>query len=187
MDDISTSTASSIVSDKPRNGRIWLATLGLALLVAGLLASASLMLATVFSIIYIAAMMIIAGLAQVGFAFTAPGWQAKILWTFGGVLYTVAGVLAFTNPLLASAGLTLLIGVLLVIGGASRIGSAALEHKGSPSWSLAAVGTVTALAGLAVLLAWPGVSLWLLGAILSVDLIFQGLSALGMAWALRQR
>ncbi|WP_352901196.1 hypothetical protein [Mesorhizobium sp. M1307] len=39
MDDISTSTASSIVSDKPRNGRIWLATLGLALLVAGLLAA----------------------------------------------------------------------------------------------------------------------------------------------------
>ena len=132
-------------------------------------------------------MMIIAGLTQVGFAFTAPGWQAKILWTLGGMLYTVAGVLAFTNPLLASAGITLLIGVLLVIGGASRIGSGVLEHNGSHSWSLAATGAVTVLAGLLVLLAWPGVSLWVLGAILSVDLIFQGFATLSMAWSARQR
>lgn len=187
MDDTSASSIGSMASDKFRNSRIWLGALGVALLAAGLLASASLILATAFSIIYIAAMMIIAGLTQVGFAFTAPGWQAKILWTLGGVLYTVAGVLAFTNPLLASVGITLFIGVFLVIGGASRIGSGVLEHSGRHSWSLAAMGAVTVLAGILVLLAWPGVSLWLLGAVLSVDLIFQGLATLTMAWSMRQR
>lgn len=187
MDELSPSGASSIAADTPLNARLWLGALGLALLAAGLLSSASLLLATAFSIIYVAAIMIIAGLMQLGFAFTAPGWQAKILWTLGGMLYTVAGILAFTNPLLASAAVTLVIGVLLVMGGAARMGSAVLEHSGSHSWWLGVMGAVTALAGLLVLLAWPGVSLWLIGAMLSMDLIFQGIATLSMAWPLHQR
>ena len=48
MDNISASSVSSIASDKYGNGRIWLGALGVALLAAGLLASASLILATAF-------------------------------------------------------------------------------------------------------------------------------------------
>jgi uncharacterized membrane protein HdeD (DUF308 family) len=167
--------------------RLWLGALGAALLVAGLVASLSLTAATAFSIIYIAAMMIIAGLTQIGFAFTAPGWQGKLAWTLGGFIYTLAGLIAFANPLLASAGFSLLIGGLLAIGGVSRIVSGFREHSGSHAWALFSAGLVTAAAGLLVIVAWPGVSLWLLGAILSVDLIFQGLTTIGMAVTPRER
>ena len=74
-------------------------------------------------------------------------------------------------PLSASR---LLSGVLLCFAGALRIGFG-LHHRDEKSrgWIVAA-GTFTLGAGTVVLAAWPWISLWLLGAILTVDLIFQG-------------
>ena len=164
----------------------WLTALGIGLLVAGLLASISLVAATVFSVLYIAAMMIIGGLVQIGFAFTAPGWRNKTLWTLSGVFYTLAGILAFANPLLASAGISLAVGALLLVAGVMRIASGIREHKKGDTFAVVATGILTAIAGLLVLAAWPAVSLWLLGAILSIDLIAQGISAIGMGLAQRR-
>jgi uncharacterized membrane protein HdeD (DUF308 family) len=51
-------------------------------------------------------------------------------------------------------------------------------------WIIAS-GIVTTLAGLIFVLGWPVNSLWLLGLVLSIDLVFQGLTLIGLSLRLR--
>ncbi len=164
----------------------WLVALGALLLIAGLVASVSLFAATLVSIIYIGALMIVGGIMQLVFAFAAPGWRKKTLWVIGGLFYAVAGVLVFANPLLAAAGISLAIGAVLIVAGAMRIVSGFREHAREQMALIVAAGVVTVLAGIFVLAAWPSVSLWLLGAVLAVDLIFQGLTTISTGLSLRK-
>jgi uncharacterized membrane protein HdeD (DUF308 family) len=49
----------------------------------------------------------------------------------------------------------------------------------------AASGVITTLAGIVVALGWPVNTLWLLGRVLAIDLIFQGVAAIAFGLALR--
>jgi uncharacterized membrane protein HdeD (DUF308 family) len=142
--------------------------LGFALMLTG----ANLFVATSASILYIGAMILDGGVVELVDAFTVAGWQGKSLRLFAGAIYGFAGAIVVLDPLLASVSLSL--GSLLCFAGALRIGFG-LHHRDeeSRSWIVAA-GTFTLGAGTVVLAAWPWISLWLLGIILTVDLIFQG-------------
>jgi uncharacterized membrane protein HdeD (DUF308 family) len=151
--------------------------LGVALMIAG----ANLFVATSASILYIGAMILAGGVVEFVDAFTVAGWRCKSLRLLAGAVYGLAGAVAVLEPLLASVGLTLALGIPLCCVGALRI-SFGLQHQDEKGrfWIVAA-GTFTLIAGIVVLTAWPGICLWLLGAILTVDLILQGwsLAALG--------
>ena len=63
-------------------------------------------LATVASVFFVGAMMLISGIAQIVHAFQVKRWTHFFLWLLIGALYGIAGVLVFSNPLLASTVLT---------------------------------------------------------------------------------
>jgi uncharacterized membrane protein HdeD (DUF308 family) len=156
----------------------WSIALGVLMLVAGMLASLTLITTTYFTILYIAAMMIVAGVSQFVLAFTLKNARATALWAVGGLFYTIAGILAVTDPLLAGAGFSLAVGALVTIAGVTRIASAFGERKGARRLGDILAGTVTLIVGIAILATWPIISLWLLGAILSADLIVQGMAGI---------
>jgi uncharacterized membrane protein HdeD (DUF308 family) len=91
------------------------------------------------------------------------------------------------DPLLASAGLSLSLGILLCFVGSLRVGFG-FQHRNEKGqgWIVAA-GTFTLVAGAVILIARPGISLWLLGAILAVDLVFQGWNFTALGLAIRAR
>ena len=165
----------------------WFVALGVGLILLGVVALANLLLATVATIFYIGAMMLIGGIVEIVHAFQVKTWGRFFYWLLSGIFYAIAGVVAFYNPVLASAALTLLLAAMLVVAGIFRIGIGFAARPESGWGWIVATGVITLLVGILVYAAWPGNSLVLLGAILAVDLLFQGIGFISFGWMLRSR
>lgn len=163
----------------------WFVALGLAFLVLGALAFWNLFTATVVSVVFVGVMMTIGAVVQVIHAFRVKKWGGFFFWLLSGVLYGVAGVLIFYNPLLGAAALTLLFACSLIASGIVRAWwSTRLRSRRGWGW-ISASGLITLLAGIIFLIGWPVNSLWLLGIVLAVDLTFQGVAAIAFGFELK--
>ena len=95
----------------------WIVALGVVYLVAGLIALGSVVMATAASVLVVGVMMIVAGVFEVIHAFQLKSWGRFALWLLLGILYIVAGFVAWDNPLLTAVWLTLILGAALVASG----------------------------------------------------------------------
>src|SRR5262245_16301719 len=115
----------NVFSDAPSSGLqskwIWFVVLGVLLLLCGGIAFGNLLLATVVSVYYVGMLMLFGGIMYLVHAFQVKGWDNALFWALSGVLYTLAGIFAFINPILASAALTLFLAVALIIAGVFRV------------------------------------------------------------------
>lgn len=162
----------------------WLVATGIGMLILGLFAAANILAATVATVLIVGVLMIVAGIGQIVVAFRANGWGGTLLWMLAGALYIVAGIFAFTNPLLASAVLTLVLAVSLFVGGVTRI-AFGFSYRPDPGWGwLVAAGVLSVIVGVLIGLGWPA-NLWILGLFLALDLIAQGIALTSMGFALR--
>src|SRR5690606_24785634 len=142
--------------------------------------------ATLVSVIFIGALMLIGGIGQLVHAWRVKNLAGFLFWTASGLLYAGAGVLALVNPVAGASVLTLLLGATLIAAGAVRLWMW-FNNRGQRGWPwLAFSGLITLATGILVAALWPGNSMWLLGLLLSIDLLFQGWSALLLGLALRQ-
>lgn len=165
----------------------WIVALGVIYLIAGVCAFGSVFFATVVSVLFVGAMMIVAGVAEIINAFQFKTWGKFLFWLLLGALYVVAGFITFENPLLAAATLTLFLGIALVVSGIVRIFLAFGMNSAAP-WGMVAIsGLITLVLGAMILARWPVSSLYVLGIFLSVDLICAGVSWISMGMALKQR
>lgn len=164
----------------------WFVALGAALLIFGFIAAANLFWATVASVYYVGMLMIVGGAVYLAHAFQVKAWKDTIYWVLSALLYIAAGVLAFVNPILTSAVLTLFMAAALLVSGLFRVWVAFdSRHESGWGWLLAG-GLVTALAGIVFLIGWPVNSLWLLGLFLAFDLAMQGWALIAFGFALRR-
>ena len=161
----------------------WFVGLGALSIVAGLIALGNLMVGTLVSVLFIGAVMTVAGIAHIIHAFQVREWSAFLVWLLTGLLYTAAGLLIAYNPLLGASVFTLFIGFMLIASGVMRIVVAfRLRDHAGWVWMLLA-GLVTLLLGLMIASHWPTDSLWVLGMFLGIDLLFTGVAL--VSWGLR--
>jgi len=164
----------------------WFVALGVVLLVLGFVGFMYVFTATLVSVIFIGALMLIGGIGQLVHAWRVKNLAGFLFWTASGLLYAGAGVLALVNPVAGASVLTLLLGATLIAVGAVRLWMW-FNNRGQRGWPwLAFSGLITLATGILVAALWPGNSMWLLGLLLSIDLLFQGWSALLLGLALRQ-
>jgi len=163
----------------------WIVALGTIYVLVGLIALYSVVSATVATVFVVGIMMLIAGVAEVVNAFQVKSWGKFFLWILLGVLYIVAGFVTFENPLLAAALLTLVLGAALVASGIMRIILAFNMKAGAPWIGVVFSGVITFLLGLIILAHWPVSSLYVLGLFLGIDLVFAGLSWIGVGIGLK--
>ncbi|WP_244485512.1 HdeD family acid-resistance protein [Bradyrhizobium tropiciagri] len=162
----------------------WFVVLGI-FVVLGFGALSNLLLATIATIFYIGVLMIVAGAFQIVHALRVKDWRGFFLWGLGGFFYAAAGMTIVLDPAIASLVLTLILAVFTIASGLMRL-LLSFRARGDRGWGwLFASGLLTAIAGLAFLLGWPLNSLWLLGLLLSVDLVFQGCTLIGLGLQLR--
>lgn len=167
----------------------WFVALGVALVVVGILAFSDVIAFAVVSVIFIGAMMVIGGILQILHAFMTKGWRAFALNLFMGALYVLAGWIVMREPAKGSVVLTLFVIAALLAGGIVRI-MVALQHRHLARWWLLLVGGVVSII-LAVILAivlygmlpWSG--LWILGTLIAVELLVQGLAWVHFGFSLR--
>lgn len=161
----------------------WFTVIGVILIILGLLALSYQFIATVFSIYFIGALLLVAGLAQAIHSLKTKSFAQTALWAVMGVLYIIAGIISFTQPIAVSAAFTLIISFLLIVSGITQIISA-MNNRNVPKWGWWLFsGIITLVLGVVIMLGWPANSLWVLGMFLGIDLIFQGWAyvAVGMA------
>jgi uncharacterized membrane protein HdeD (DUF308 family) len=163
----------------------WIVALGAIHILAGLVALYSIATATVASVLVVGIMMLIAGVAEVINAFQVKTWGKFLLWVLLGALYIVAGFVTFENPLLAAVLLTLMLGAALVASGVMRIILAFSMKEGAPWIAVAFSGVITLLLGLVILAHWPVSSVYVLGLFLGIDLVFAGISWIGVGLGLK--
>ena len=173
------------VRDQARSKWGWFVAVGAAFVFLGAFAFAHLITATAVSILFIGAIMIIGGIVNIAHAFQVKDWPSFLGWLLSGVLYGVAGIFAFINPLLAASTLTLLLAFALIAAGFMRIGSSMMMRSHSGWAWVTASGLVTLAAGVIFMMGWPINALWLLGMILAFDLTFQGLTTIVLGFALK--
>jgi len=164
----------------------WFVGLGVVLLILGGLALAYVFAATLASVLFIGALMTIAGVGQLVHAWRIKQIHGFIFWSVSGLFYLVAGLFAVFNPVQGASMLTLLLGAMLIGVGALRTWLW-FNNRGQRGWGwLGISGVLTLLVGLLIAANWPGNSLWILGLLLALDLLFQGWSALLLGLVLRQ-
>lgn len=164
----------------------WFILLGIVMLMLGGIAFGNLLFATVVSVYYVGAIILVAGIAQVIHAFSLKSWKSFLFWALSGLLYIAAGIFSFINPLLASTVLTFFLAVALIASGFLRIwvGFESRPVKGY-GWIILG-GIITALAGAIIAMRWPVDSLWILGMFLAIDLVFQGWTVIAFGFGLKQ-
>lgn len=152
----------------------WFIVLGIALIILGIIALVHAVGATVVSAVYIGILVSIGGVLHLAHAWSAKGWRSFLFWSLSGILYLLAGLIAISNPLVGATVLTLLFGAFLIASGVFRLWVWFQNRAQAGSGWLAFSGLITLLAGLMIASGWPDNSVWILGLILSIDLLTQG-------------
>jgi uncharacterized membrane protein HdeD (DUF308 family) len=165
----------------------WIIALGIICVIAGIVALGSVVIATASTVLVVGVMMLIAGVAEVVSAFQVKTWGKFLLWLALGIIYIIAGFVTFENPLLAAAFLTLLLGLSLSVSGIMRLLLGFSMRRGTPWPWVFLSGVITLLLGLVILAHWPISSLYILGMLLGIDLIFAGMSWIGLGFGLRRQ
>jgi uncharacterized membrane protein HdeD (DUF308 family) len=147
---------------------------GVLLVVLGAAALFFSLLATVVTVTLNGVLFLIAGAAEIGVGMHSREWGRFFLWVIGGVLYVAAGLLCIINPVVASIPLTLLLGVGLIAAGLVRAYLAWQLPADHPRALVFLAAAVTILLGLIIVSLWPLDSVYVLGALLGVDLLFHG-------------
>lgn len=179
--------AIGLALDKAASNWGWFVSYGVALILLGAVASVSLVTATVASVLVNGILMIVAGIGEIGVGLRSKEWSRLFLWVIAGLFYIAAGVIAVLDPLLAATVFTLILGAGLIVAGLMRAFAAWSLPATAPRGWLTLGGILTALLGVFVIAMWPANSLFLLGALLAVDLIFQGVGWTSFGLALRRR
>jgi uncharacterized membrane protein HdeD (DUF308 family) len=165
----------------------WFVALGIGELILGGIASTNLLAANLASVLFIGAAMLVGGIFQIVHGFSARGVRGFLVWQLGGLVYAAAGAVILYDPILGSLTLSLLAGILLLVAGVLR-GWAGFHSRPAAGWQwIVAAGILTFCVGVILIAAWPVIGLWLLGAMLVVDLIFQGWGFIAFGIALKAR
>lgn len=114
------------------------------------------------------------------FRFWRSHWAGFVPALLAGVLYLVCGLLLVAGPPAPTAGITLLITVVLIAGGTLRLlwsVAAAAPGRGASI----AHGALTLLLGILLWATWPAGSLGALGVFVGADLLASGAVLLSLA------
>ncbi|MCM0083662.1 HdeD family acid-resistance protein [Geomonas sp. Red32] len=161
--------------------RGWLAISGILFFLFGIIGFFMAAAMTVASVIFFGALAIAGGIIQLVQSFSYHGQRYVIGGALLGVLYVIAGILIVSNPVAASLSLTLFLAGALIALGAVRIGFW-LQHRSHRYWLWSIIsGLISIVLGFLIIAQWPVTGLWVIGLFVSLEMIFHGASALGLA------
>lgn len=155
--------------------------LAVVLIIFGVLAIALPIYASVGAVRVLAWLLLFDGIVQFVYAFRSEG-VGNIIWKIVvAVLYIAAGLYLLTHPLLAVAGLTLVLGIFFLIEGVSDVFAYLFGPKTAGSKWLLLHGIVTLLLGLIIWNRWPYSSFFVIGTLVGISMLVTGITRLMMA------
>jgi len=164
----------------------WSIVWGILMFICGLIAIATPLISSIGIVILLAWVILFAGLSHLVFAFQSRG-VGSVLWQILlAILYVVAGIYLLIHPLLGVVSLTLVLAVFLALEGIVEIalyfGLRGAQHSG---WVLVD-GIITLILGILIWRQWPSSSVWVIGTLIGISLIFSGISRIMLSAAARR-
>jgi uncharacterized membrane protein HdeD (DUF308 family) len=160
---------------------------GVVLLVLGMLAIVVPPLATLGITIFIGWLLLVSGVVGLFMTFATRGLPGFWWSLVSGLLGVVAGLVLLAWPVSGAVSLTLVLTAFFIVEGVASI-MYALDHKRQLSgrWGLMLLSGVIDLVLAAVILAGlPGTALWALGVLVGINMVFGGVSLIGLGLAAR--
>ena len=170
-----------------RQASSWSIVWGVLLIAFGMLAIGSPFIAAVTVSVFIAWLIIFGGVVHMVLAFHAHRGAGSLLGKLLiGLAYVVIGGYALMHPLLELATLTLLLGGLFIVEGVLDVMMFfQLRPARGSGWMLLDGVITLVLAGM-ILGRFPSSSLWAIGTLVGISLIFSGVSRVMMTLAVRK-
>ena len=164
----------------------WLLGLGILFVVLGFIGLGMTVGLTMVSIVFMGALFIFAGFAQMVDVFKSHHWKGIVGHALIAVLYIMGGAMVIHDPVLASAVITALIAWILIIIGVTRlIMAVVLRHAAGWGWLLFA-GITAIILGLLILMQWLYSALWIIGMFIAIELIVNGWTYIFLAMGMRR-
>jgi uncharacterized membrane protein HdeD (DUF308 family) len=175
------------LGDLEKNWR-WMMTLGIIFIILGAIGLGMDLFLTIASVLAFGVLLLIGGLSQLVHAVMyCKGWHGILTHAVNALLYLVVGAVIVNDPLVASALLTLIIGISLIMIGILRAVTA-LQNRGALAWQWALFsGVLSILIGFMIMAHWPASGLWAIGLFVALELIIAGWSYVLLADSIRKR
>ncbi|MCO5071370.1 MAG: HdeD family acid-resistance protein [Rhizobiaceae bacterium] len=165
---------------------IWLAILGAISLIGGILALINPFAATLAAVFLAGWTFLLFGLIQIIHAFRVRDWPGFLWSLLLGVLTVAVGVSLLFNPVSGALSLTLLVAILFLVLGAVKI-MYGLSLRPVAGWGFAALsGVISVLLGVMILADYPWSATAILGVLLAIELLSNGIFLLMIALGLRK-
>jgi len=165
---------------------IWLAILGAIALIGGILALVNPFAATFAAVLLAGWTFILFGILQIIQAFSIRGWPGFLWALLIGVLTTVVGVSILSNPFAGAISLTMLVAVLFLVLGAVKV-MYGFSLRPVSGWGFAVLsGVISILLAILIFSNFPAAATTILGILLAVELLSNGIFMLLVAFGLRK-
>ncbi len=160
----------------------WLLALGILTALFGLIIIANVVAATAAGMAFLGILLLAAAIVQLFAAFRGPDHGSHLLV---GILYGLAGVAFLSRPLAASIGLTVIVGFAFIVVGALRlyVGNH-VRRVANGTWIMLG-GVVSIIAGLMILTGLPTTALWVIGFIIGIEMLMNGITYMLLALGIR--
>ena len=174
------------VLDNVKRASGWSIALAILMIVAGMIAIASPLIAGVVIVYVVAWTAIFDGVFQIVYAFRAHSGGRMILELLLGLLYIVAGVFILMHPKGGLLALTLIIACFLLVYGVFAL-VLAFQTRPLAGWGWVLFDAiVTILLGVLIWAHWPYNSEWVVGTLLGISFIVSGVSRLMLSMAVKR-
>ena len=172
------------LAETVRKGGTKIKILGVICIILGMMAMLAPGLTGFSLILFLGLSVLVAGIAQIFWAFKTDAAGIKYTSLITGLLTLICGILLVTNPIFASGVLTILLALYFILDGIFEI-AASLQRKPVEGWGwLLFGGIVSLLLGLLVWRQYPLSGAWAMGILIGIKLFFIGLIMItvGSVW-----
>ena len=164
----------------------WSMLWGFLMLVCGILAISLPLASSIGIVIVLAWLILFAGILHLIFAFQSHSIGGFLWKLLLAIVYGVAGLYMLMNPVLGVISLTLLLAVFFLFEGVVEIiFYFKIRGAANAGWVLFD-GIITLILGFLIWRRWPSSSVWVIGTLVGISLIFSGISRVMLSSAVRR-
>ncbi len=175
MSEVTSSMASGLLGGIKDNAKLAV-TIGIILIIVGVLAIASPLVAGMSITIVVGTLLIIGGIGECFLAFQAGAFGRGLLIFIVGALMAVAGFYMISQPVAGLATITLFLTAYFIVSGIFEI-IAAVQIRPASGWGwMLFNGIVTLLLGILIWRQFPLSGAWAVGVLFGIKMVFSGLS-----------
>jgi uncharacterized membrane protein HdeD (DUF308 family) len=148
---------------------------GIALIVIGFAAIGAPVVATFTTVTVFGILLVVGGVVEIVSLIWVRRWGTFLHHVLSGLLYLLMGAILLERPGLGAAAYTLLLAVFLVASGVARVVFAAGHPGPGRGWTILS-GVISFALGVMVWRDFPESALWVIGTVVGIELLFNGMT-----------